>query len=57
MPKKYRVELNLVEGTSGTQLDTQTVSEYETEAEAREGFKDKVKVTRDTGAEERQGRA
>jgi hypothetical protein len=55
MPKKYRVELSLVEGASGTQLDAQTVSEYETEAEAREGFQDKIKVSRDTGAEEPQG--
>jgi hypothetical protein len=57
MPKKYRVELSLVEYARGTQLDAQTVSEYEAESEAREGFQDKVKVTRDTGADERESRS
>jgi hypothetical protein len=57
MPKKYRVELSLVEDASGRQLEGQTVSEYDTEPEAREGFREKVNVTRDRGSEDRNDRA
>jgi hypothetical protein len=50
MPKKYRVEMTLVEDASGTQLDTDTHTEdYDSETDARDGFQDKVKAAREKG--------
>ena len=48
MPKKYRVEMRLIEDASNTPVgDPATINEeYETEAEATEGFGKKVDAAR-----------
>jgi hypothetical protein len=50
MPKKYRVELSIVDDASNTQLEKDTHTEtYKDEAQAKDKFRDKVKVVRETG--------
>jgi hypothetical protein len=50
MPKKYRVELSLVDDASGTQVDDATLSvEFDTDSEAKDDFKEKVKGAREKG--------
>jgi hypothetical protein len=50
MPKKYRVEVALVEtaedGTDST-LEAEPISEYEQEAQAREGFEEKKRKAKE----------
>jgi predicted kinase len=56
MPKKYRVELSIVDDANNTQLENDTHTEtYKDEAQAREKFQDKVKVVRETGKGSGQG--
>ena len=50
MPKRYRVEMTLVDDKSGAQVDTDTHTEfYEDETKAREGFQGKVDAAREKG--------
>jgi hypothetical protein len=50
MPKKYRVELSIVDDESDTQLDSDSHTEtYADDTQAREKFKDKLKAARETG--------
>jgi len=50
MPKKYRVELSIVDDENDTQLDSDSHTEtYADDTQAREKFKDKVKAARETG--------
>ena len=50
MPKRYRVEMTLIDDTSNTQVDTDThPEEYEDETEAKKQFAKKTKAARDTG--------
>ena len=52
MPKKYRVEMSLVEDdASGTQVDDATLRglEFDSESEAMDDFKEKVKGAREKG--------
>lgn len=50
MPKKYSVDMALVESDGGSQVDSDThTEEYDTEADARKGFQDKVKAAREKG--------
>jgi hypothetical protein len=50
MPKRYRVEMTLVEDEDDIQLDSDTHSEiYDDEAEARRGFRDKADAAHEKG--------
>jgi hypothetical protein len=51
MPKKYRVEMTLVEEDDGTDTDllTETISEYPTEQAARDGFDEKKNKAKGQG--------
>lgn len=50
MPKKYRVEITLVDDATSTQLETDVHEEtYEDDAKARREFDKKTKAARDTG--------
>jgi hypothetical protein len=50
MPKKYSVEMRLVDDASGSMVASDTDEEwYETESDARKGFQDKVKAAKEKG--------
>jgi hypothetical protein len=50
MPKKYRVEITLVDDATSTELDTDVHEEtYEDDAKAKREFDKKTKAARDTG--------
>ena len=54
MPKKYRIEMNLLVDETGAKLDTKTHTvTYENDAEARQQFAKKVKAAEDTAKESR----
>ena len=50
MPKRYRIEMTLIDEGSNTQLVTDTHKEtYKDDAQAKERFETKEKAARETG--------
>ena len=50
MPKKYRIEMTLVDAAASTELATDVHEEtYENDAKAKREFDKKTKAARDTG--------
>jgi hypothetical protein len=57
MPKKYRIEMTLLDDAKGTKVGKPDVhnEQYEDDATAEQEFAKKVKVARDTGKGSRPG--
>jgi hypothetical protein len=50
MPKKYRVEMSLVEDASGSQVDSDTETiDFDNDTEAMEAFQEKVRAAHEKG--------